>query len=499
MTNTAWSSRRPRPRALLLGGFGLVVVVALLTLGLVTMAWGDGLREEQRLLPGTTVASVEVGDRTVEDAVAVVRDRLAEDLDRPVDVVLDDRTWTTSGRQLGATSDVEQVVASAFERTTNAGLVDLARLRFGSGGANAHELAIDVPDDAVAAFVADVAEEVDTAPGDAVLAWADGGVQLEEAVTGVRVQRQEAAAAIEAAIAEGAETVELPVEEQAPEFGTEEARRVADEVTEAVDAALAHEVTVVLEDTTRTVTPRELGAGHNAPALLETGGADRDDVVLDLPDTGLDEVVAEVAAGHEHPSRDASLAWSKGSGFSVTPEQTGLGVDREAARSDLRAALEGAGDRVELDLQTTHPGITTDRFDQVLLVRQAERRVELYRGGEVARSWDVAVGTGNHPTPTGMFTVGAKRFEPTWHNPSPNSWGDDLPASIGPGPDNPLGLRALNWMQGGHDTLIRFHGTANEDSIGRAASHGCVRMRNADVIELYDLVPSGTVIVSVAG
>ena len=116
----------------------------------------------------------------------------------------------------------------------------------------------------------------------------------------------------------------------------------------------------------------------------------------------------------------------------------------------------------------------------------------------MVRTWPVAVGTGGSPTPTGTFTVGAKRFEPTWVNPARDRWGADLPARIGPGPDNPLGLRALNWNRvGGGDTLIRFHGTPNEDSIGEAASNGCVRMFNDDVIELYDLVPSGAMIISI--
>jgi lipoprotein-anchoring transpeptidase ErfK/SrfK len=73
-----------------------------------------------------------------------------------------------------------------------------------------------------------------------------------------------------------------------------------------------------------------------------------------------------------------------------------------------------------------------------------------------------------------------------------------MPAQIGPGPDNPLGARAINWNRNGADTLIRFHGTPNEDSIGEAASAGCVRMFNDDVIELYDLVETGMTIVSVS-
>jgi lipoprotein-anchoring transpeptidase ErfK/SrfK len=63
------------------------------------------------------------------------------------------------------------------------------------------------------------------------------------------------------------------------------------------------------------------------------------------------------------------------------------------------------------------------------------------------------------------------------------------------GPQNPLGARALYLYQGGRDTLYRIHGTAEERSIGRAVSSGCIRMLNADVIDLYDRVPVGTKVV----
>ena len=63
------------------------------------------------------------------------------------------------------------------------------------------------------------------------------------------------------------------------------------------------------------------------------------------------------------------------------------------------------------------------------------------------------------------------------------------------GPDNPLGARALYLHQGGRDTLYRIHGTAEPRSIGRAVSSGCIRMLNADVIDLYERVPTGTKVV----
>jgi lipoprotein-anchoring transpeptidase ErfK/SrfK len=57
------------------------------------------------------------------------------------------------------------------------------------------------------------------------------------------------------------------------------------------------------------------------------------------------------------------------------------------------------------------------------------------------------------------------------------------------GLENPLGARALYLFQGNKDTLFRIHGTNEPDTIGKAVSSGCIRMLNADVIDLYQRVP----------
>ena len=67
------------------------------------------------------------------------------------------------------------------------------------------------------------------------------------------------------------------------------------------------------------------------------------------------------------------------------------------------------------------------------------------------------------------------------------------------GPDNPLGARAMYLFQGGRDTLYRIHGTNEPQSIGKAVSSGCIRMLNADVIDLYGRVPVGTKVVVLSG
>lgn len=133
-------------------------------------------------------------------------------------------------------------------------------------------------------------------------------------------------------------------------------------------------------------------------------------------------------------------------------------------------------------------------LDQVVYLDQSEHTVSLYTQGELAGEWVVATGTSGFPTPTGEYFVELKRENPTWGNPSPNGWGANLPAFIGPGPNNPLGVSAINW--GGVDN-IRFHGTNQEWSLGTDASHGCVRMANDDVVQLFDLVQVGARIISV--
>jgi lipoprotein-anchoring transpeptidase ErfK/SrfK len=71
-----------------------------------------------------------------------------------------------------------------------------------------------------------------------------------------------------------------------------------------------------------------------------------------------------------------------------------------------------------------------------------------------------------------------------------------MPATIGPGASNPLGLRAMNLNNAkGKDTGYRIHGTSKLGSIGTAASHGCIRVANKNIVKLYKKVPTGTPVV----
>jgi len=71
----------------------------------------------------------------------------------------------------------------------------------------------------------------------------------------------------------------------------------------------------------------------------------------------------------------------------------------------------------------------------------------------------------------------------------------NIPDYVGPGPQNPMGARALYLYEGNKDTLYRIHGTNQPEYIGRAISSGCIRLTNEDVIDLYNRVTIGTLVI----
>ncbi len=96
----------------------------------------------------------------------------------------------------------------------------------------------------------------------------------------------------------------------------------------------------------------------------------------------------------------------------------------------------------------------------------------------------------------GEAKVQHKSEWPAWNPPSDMlKRRPDLPEHMAGGLENPLGARALYLFQGNKDTLFRIHGTNEPDTIGKAVSSGCIRMMNADVIDLYRRVPVGTRVV----
>jgi lipoprotein-anchoring transpeptidase ErfK/SrfK len=103
--------------------------------------------------------------------------------------------------------------------------------------------------------------------------------------------------------------------------------------------------------------------------------------------------------------------------------------------------------------------------------------------GEEAMAW------------SGIAKVGNMTEWPPWH-PTPGEISRlGVPTFVAPGPDNPMGSRAMYLYSNGKDTLFRIHGTNQPEYIGASISSGCIRLTNEDAIDLYSRVKVGTIVV----
>src|SRR6059036_1471107 len=123
----------------------------------------------------------------------------------------------------------------------------------------------------------------------------------------------------------------------------------------------------------------------------------------------------------------------------------------------------------------------TARVARQVLVSIPDRKLAVLEGGKVIRTFPAAVGASVSPSPSGEFKVVNRIAKPTYYHP-----GVVIPAGAG----NPIGTRWLGLNRKGYG----IHGTNEPRSIGKAASHGCIRLRNREVVEFFRLVNVGDVV-----
>jgi hypothetical protein len=126
----------------------------------------------------------------------------------------------------------------------------------------------------------------------------------------------------------------------------------------------------------------------------------------------------------------------------------------------------------------TEPAEPAAQHHRKVVVSVPHRKLALVEDGKVKKVFPVAVGAENTPSPTGSFEVKTLVVRPTYYHP-----GKVIPA----GADNPLGTRWIGLSTKGYG----IHGTNVENSIGTAASHGCIRMHRKDLEELFSSMQVG--------
>jgi lipoprotein-anchoring transpeptidase ErfK/SrfK len=144
-----------------------------------------------------------------------------------------------------------------------------------------------------------------------------------------------------------------------------------------------------------------------------------------------------------------------------------------AAGVAMVLGVQAMGQTTAVPAQTT-TGFTTKRVIVVL----EDHKLALVEDGQLKKVYTVAVGKPSTPSPTGTFTIARRVKNPTYSHD-----GKVVP----PGPGNPVGTRWMGLSIKGYG----IHGTNEPKSIGKAASHGCIRMAKKDLEEMYEMVSVG--------
>ena len=179
--------------------------------------------------------------------------------------------------------------------------------------------------------------------------------------------------------------------------------------------------------------------------------------------------------------RRARMGWSIDE-KSLAQELDALLADPHAPRI-IRRQRERVHPKVNaIDLRRKHRTVVT--------IDRSSFKLRLFKNLKRRRTYGIAVGAPGYETPTGRFSIINKAVNPAWSAPD-EPWAGAYRNEVveGGSAENPLKARWLGIVGG-----VGIHGTAAEYSIGTAASHGCVRMRVADVIDLYPRVPVGSAV-----
>jgi len=202
--------------------------------------------------------------------------------------------------------------------------------------------------------------------------------------------------------------------------------------------------------------------------------------------------VEGVAKELDRAPQDASISYSA-SGLGRIPGRDGISINNAQLLNGVLFDIQNQRYQGVLRplARRTRPKITTSqlasRYPRIVIVNRNDFTLTLYKHLRHFKSYGIAVGQAGLETPAGLHEVTDKTVDPTWYVPKV-AWAGSLAGQVIPGgaPDNPLKARWIGFFPGDG-----IHGTAEDDSIGSAASHGCIRMHVSDVEDLYDRVKLG--------
>jgi lipoprotein-anchoring transpeptidase ErfK/SrfK len=197
--------------------------------------------------------------------------------------------------------------------------------------------------------------------------------------------------------------------------------------------------------------------------------------------------VDQIARQVDRAAVDAQLVSVTSTGPVISQAKWGVAVRRRLLQLRLERALEHSlRTRVAVPTRPVEAQKTRATFGPVIWIDRGSNTLRLYDGVRFVKSFGVATGQSQYPTPSGLWAIVDMQRNPWWRPPD-SPWAQGL-KPIPPGPGNPLGTR---WM-GLNAAGVGIHGTPDAASIGYSASHGCIRMQIPNAEWLFTHVEIGT-------
>jgi lipoprotein-anchoring transpeptidase ErfK/SrfK len=239
------------------------------------------------------------------------------------------------------------------------------------------------------------------------------------------------------------------------------------------------------------VDPQRLGAAvaveDAVQEALEVDGGEDVDVSVDVDRAQVRSYVDSLQSRFGIPAQDARLARLVEGRPEIADSKWGLEVRRRTMVVGITRMLKTRlRPTITVVTKTLKPTLTRANFGPVVVIHRGSNRLALFNGEKAWRSFRVATGTAQYPTPTGSFRIVDMQRNPWWRPPD-SDWAKGL-KPIPPGPGNPLGTRWMGITAPG----VGIHGTPDPASIGYSASHGCIRMLIPEATWLFDHVAIGT-------
>jgi len=239
------------------------------------------------------------------------------------------------------------------------------------------------------------------------------------------------------------------------------------------------------------VSPERLGMRADVKAAVSRAQASKsgDDIGVSV-DVDRDKVRAYVAGLDQRfgiSPENAVVTGLENGRPVIADSKWGRTVRRQTmVRAIVRTLRTRIRPSIPLVTETLKPSVSKTGFGPVIVIDRGANSLQLFNGDQPWRSFRVATGRAQYPTPTGSFRIVDMQTNPWWRPPD-SDWAKGL-KPIPPGPGNPLGTRWMGLTAPG----VGIHGTPDAASIGYSASHGCIRMLISDATWLFDHVSIGT-------